>query len=56
VEKEVQICIVKRSQAVRQTSAKPTDNAAMVAAVAHHKISQGIHHDMNLNADPALKY
>lgn len=33
-----------------------TDNAAMVAAVAQHKISQGIHHDMSLNADPALKY
>lgn len=33
-----------------------TDNAAMVAAVAHHKILHGIRHDMSLNADPALKY
>jgi tRNA N6-adenosine threonylcarbamoyltransferase len=33
-----------------------TDNAAMIAAVAHHKLSMGISHMMDLNADPNLKY
>ena len=33
-----------------------TDNAAMIAAVAHHKLSHGIRHDLSLNADPNLKY
>ena len=33
-----------------------TDNAAMIAAVAHHKLSRGIHHGLDLNADPNLKY
>lgn len=33
-----------------------TDNAAMIAAVAHHKLSSGIRHDLTLNADPNLKY
>lgn len=33
-----------------------TDNAAMIAAVAHQKLSLGIRHDLSLNADPNLKY
>ena len=33
-----------------------TDNAAMIAAVAHHKLSQGITHGLELNADPNLRY
>jgi len=33
-----------------------TDNAAMIAAVAHHKLSAGIRHDLMLNADPNLRY
>jgi N6-L-threonylcarbamoyladenine synthase len=33
-----------------------TDNAAMIAAVAHHKLSAGIQHNMDLNADPNLRY
>jgi tRNA N6-adenosine threonylcarbamoyltransferase len=33
-----------------------TDNAAMIASVAHHKLSQGLSHSMTLNAEPNLKY
>jgi N6-L-threonylcarbamoyladenine synthase len=33
-----------------------TDNAAMIAAVAHHKLSRGIRSSYALNADPNLKY
>ncbi|MCI0602430.1 tRNA (adenosine(37)-N6)-threonylcarbamoyltransferase complex transferase subunit TsaD [bacterium] len=33
-----------------------TDNAAMIAAVAQHKLSSGIINKMDLNADPNLKY
>lgn len=33
-----------------------TDNAAMIAAVAHHKLARGFKHDSTLNAEPALKY
>jgi N6-L-threonylcarbamoyladenine synthase len=33
-----------------------TDNAAMIAAVAHHKLSAGIRHGLELNADPNLRY
>ena len=33
-----------------------TDNAAMIAAVAHHKLSHGVRHTLDLNADPNLKY
>ena len=33
-----------------------TDNAAMIAAVAHHKLSSGITHTLDLNADPNLRY
>jgi tRNA N6-adenosine threonylcarbamoyltransferase len=33
-----------------------TDNAAMIAAVAQHKLSSGFSNKMDLNADPNLKY
>ncbi len=33
-----------------------TDNAAMIASVARHKLSRGITHPLTLNADPNLKY
>ena len=33
-----------------------TDNAAMIAAVAIHKLSSGISHMLDLNADPNLRY
>jgi N6-L-threonylcarbamoyladenine synthase len=33
-----------------------TDNAAMIAAVAIHKLSSGISHQLDLNADPNLRY
>ena len=33
-----------------------TDNAAMIASVAHHKLSHGVSHTLTLNADPNLKY
>jgi len=33
-----------------------TDNAAMIASVAHHKLSRGLSHSLTLNADPNLKY
>jgi N6-L-threonylcarbamoyladenine synthase len=33
-----------------------TDNAAMIAAVAHHKLSAGARSDLTLNADPNLRY
>lgn len=33
-----------------------TDNAAMIAAVAKHKLSQGIRSPLSLNADPNLRY
>ena len=33
-----------------------TDNAAMIASVAHHKLSQGIRDSMTLNAEPNLRY
>jgi len=32
------------------------DNAAMIAAVAHHKLSRGIHSPLSLNAEPNLRY
>jgi N6-L-threonylcarbamoyladenine synthase len=33
-----------------------TDNAAMIAAVAHHKLGKGIFSPLSLNAEPNLKY
>jgi N6-L-threonylcarbamoyladenine synthase len=33
-----------------------TDNAAMIAAVAHHKLTQGLASSYSLNAEPNLKY
>lgn len=33
-----------------------TDNAAMIAAVAHFKLSNGIRDSLELNAEPSLKY
>lgn len=33
-----------------------TDNAAMIAAVAHYKLSRGMRDDLAKNADPNLKY
>ena len=33
-----------------------TDNAAMIAAVAHHKLSRGMRDSLDLNADPNLRY
>ncbi len=33
-----------------------TDNAAMIAAVAHYKLSRGIRDSLELNAEPSLKY
>lgn len=33
-----------------------TDNAAMIAAVAHHKLSSGMRDSLDLNAQPNLKY
>jgi N6-L-threonylcarbamoyladenine synthase len=33
-----------------------TDNAAMIAAVAHHKLTSGARSEMSLNADPNLRY
>jgi tRNA N6-adenosine threonylcarbamoyltransferase len=33
-----------------------TDNAAMIAAVAHHKLANGARNDLSLNADPNLRY
>jgi N6-L-threonylcarbamoyladenine synthase len=33
-----------------------TDNAAMIAAVAHYKLTRGIRHSLDLNAEPSLQY
>ena len=33
-----------------------TDNAAMIAAVAHHKLSRGVRSSFALNAEPNLRY